>query len=61
MKRESVYDDYVASNAEQLEPVYQTSPIDYEELNQVMNQLYPYYDSDTSNIHEDKRYLGMCF
>lgn len=66
-KREaSIYDDYVS--AEQLKPVYQPAPIDYEELNQVMSHLYPYYDmsaldgdsDDSEKIHEEKRYLGKC-
>lgn len=55
-KRDLAYNDYPGSNSEILEPVYQASPIDYEELNEVMNQLYPYYDND---IHEDKRFLGL--
>lgn len=60
MKRDTLFNDY-GNNPEELAPVYQTSPIDYEELAQVMNQLYPYYEDSTGgddNIHEDKRYLG---
>lgn len=60
MKRDTLFNDY-GNNPEELALVYQTSPIDYEELAQVMNQLYPYYEDSTGsddNIHEDKRYLG---
>lgn len=61
VKRQSSYDDYPSSNAELLEPVFQSSPIDYVELNEVMNQLYPYYENSppvSDTFHEDKRFLG---
>jgi hypothetical protein len=58
-KRELGYSEYSnANNPEVDEPVYQTSPVDYEELFQVLNGAdSPNYNS--YNVHADeKRFLG---
>lgn len=64
VKRSIAYDEYPTINSEMLEPVYQTPPLDYEELSRLMNELYPYqsefaddFDS-ASDFHMQKRYLG---
>lgn len=56
VKRESNYDDYQGSNSEILEPIYQIPEIDYDDLNQALNELYGNDEDD--DIHEDKRFLG---
>ncbi|XP_021706849.1 uncharacterized protein LOC5565029 isoform X3 [Aedes aegypti] len=60
-KRELYYDDETLDDSapEILEPVYQSSPLDYEELMEAMNEAYtPYYNSPADNHLEQKRYLG---
>ncbi|XP_037025392.1 uncharacterized protein LOC119066834 isoform X2 [Bradysia coprophila] len=54
-KRESVYDDYPGTNSEILEPIYQIPELDYDDLNQALNEIYA---NDDEEIHEDKRFLG---
>ncbi|EAT33037.1 AAEL014708-PA [Aedes aegypti] len=59
-KRELYYDDETLDDSapEILEPVYQSSPLDYEELMEAMNEAYtPYYSSPADNHLEQKRYL----
>ncbi|EAT35162.1 AAEL012640-PA, partial [Aedes aegypti] len=61
LKRELYYDDETLDDSapEILEPVYQSSPLDYEELMEAMNEAYtPYYNSPADNHLEQKRYLG---
>lgn len=55
VKRETIYDDYQNANSEILEPVYQIPELDYDDLNQALNEL---YGNDDADIHEDKRFLG---
>lgn len=60
-KRELYYDDETLddSTPEILEPVYQSSPLDYEELMEAMNEAYPpFYNGPGDNHLEQKRYLG---
>ncbi|XP_062560538.1 uncharacterized protein LOC134224907 [Armigeres subalbatus] len=61
-KRELYYEDETLddSTPEILEPVYQSSPLDYEELMEAMNEAYPssYYNGPSDNHLEEKRYLG---
>ncbi|XP_058463534.1 neuropeptide-like precursor 1 isoform X2 [Malaya genurostris] len=58
-KRELYYDDGTLddSTPEILEPVYQSAPLDYEELLEAMSEAYPYY-TPTGNHLEQKRFLG---
>ncbi|XP_065090724.1 neuropeptide-like precursor 1 isoform X1 [Ochlerotatus camptorhynchus] len=60
-KRELYYDDEALddSTPEILEPVYQSAPLDYEELMEAMNEAYPapYYNPGDNHL-EEKRYLG---
>lgn len=55
VKRESIYDDYPGTNSEILEPIYQIPELDYDDLNQALNEIYA---NDDDEIHEDKRFLG---
>ncbi|XP_035898183.1 neuropeptide-like 1 isoform X4 [Anopheles stephensi] len=55
-KRSLYYDELEESSPEVLEPVYQTAPLDYEELMEAMVQTYPLYSTD--NHLEEKRFLG---
>ncbi|XP_050094240.1 uncharacterized protein LOC126576963 isoform X1 [Anopheles aquasalis] len=55
-KRELYYDELEESSPEVLEPVYQTAPLDYEELVEAMAQTYPLYNPE--NHLEEKRFLG---
>lgn len=55
VKRESLYDDYQGTNSEMLEPIYQIPELDYDDLNQALNEI---YSNDVDDIHEDKRFLG---
>ncbi|XP_035786389.1 neuropeptide-like 1 isoform X3 [Anopheles albimanus] len=55
-KRELYYDELEESSPEVLEPVYQTAPLDYEELVEAMAQTYPLYNPD--NHLEEKRFLA---
>jgi hypothetical protein len=61
-KRELPYSELAygnVANQEIDEPVYQSTPVDYEELFQVMNENYPNYNN--YNVHpEEKRFLGKC-
>lgn len=60
-KRELYYEDETLDDSapEILEPVYQSAPLDYEELMEAMNEAYtPYYNSPVGNHVEEKRYLG---
>lgn len=57
VKRESLYDDYQGTNSEILEPIYQIPELDYDDLNQALNEIYA---NDEDEIHEDKRFLGKC-
>lgn len=44
---------------EVLEPVYQSAPLDYEELMEAMSEAYPYYVPGPDGNHiEEKRFLG---
>ncbi|XP_053686067.1 neuropeptide-like precursor 1 [Sabethes cyaneus] len=58
-KRELYYEDGSLddSTPEILEPVYQSAPLDYEELMEAMSEAYPYY-APSGNHLEEKRYLG---
>ncbi|XP_050069639.1 neuropeptide-like precursor 1 isoform X1 [Anopheles maculipalpis] len=56
-KRSLYYDELEESSPEVLEPVYQTAPLDYEELMEAMVQTYPLYSTD--NHLEEKRFLGL--
>ncbi|XP_055529480.1 neuropeptide-like precursor 1 isoform X2 [Wyeomyia smithii] len=58
-KRELYYDDGSLddSTPEILEPVYQSAPLDYEELMEAMSEAYPYYAPNGNHL-EEKRYLG---
>ncbi|XP_058835090.1 neuropeptide-like precursor 1 isoform X2 [Topomyia yanbarensis] len=58
-KRELYYDDETLddSTPEILEPVYQSAPLDYEELMEAMSEAYPYY-APAGNHLEEKRFLG---
>lgn len=58
-KRELYYDDESLddSTPEILEPVYQSAPLDYEELMEAMSEAYPYY-APSDNHLEEKRFLG---
>ncbi|XP_053679097.1 neuropeptide-like precursor 1, partial [Anopheles nili] len=56
-KRSMYYDEIEESSPEVLEPVYQTAPLDYEELMDAMVQTYPFYNSD--NHLEEKRFLDV--
>lgn len=55
VKRESIYDDYQGANGEILEPIYQIPELDYDDLNQALNEIYA---NDDDDIHENKRFLG---
>ncbi|KXJ80511.1 hypothetical protein RP20_CCG023920 [Aedes albopictus] len=60
-KRELYYEDETLDDSapEILEPVYQSAPLDYEELMEAMNEAYtPYYNNPVGNHVEEKRYLG---
>ncbi|XP_055621264.1 uncharacterized protein LOC129765221 isoform X2 [Toxorhynchites rutilus septentrionalis] len=59
-KRGVYYDDEALedSTPEILEPVYQSAPLDYEELLDAMTDAYPYYLPTNSNPPEEKRFLG---
>lgn len=54
-KRSLYYDELEESSPEVLEPVFQTAPLDYEELMDAMVQTYPSYNAD--NHLEEKRFL----
>uniref|UniRef100_A0A182PSC5 Neuropeptide-like 1 n=1 Tax=Anopheles epiroticus TaxID=199890 RepID=A0A182PSC5_9DIPT len=56
-KRSLYYDELEESSPEVLEPVFQTAPLDYEELVDAMVQTYPLYNAD--NHGEVKRFLGL--
>lgn len=56
VKRDISYDN-IPDEAEIVAPVYQTEPLNYEELYEAMNELYPNYDS-FGDIQNDKRFLG---
>uniref|UniRef100_A0A182QCV2 Neuropeptide-like 1 n=1 Tax=Anopheles farauti TaxID=69004 RepID=A0A182QCV2_9DIPT len=56
-KRSLFYDELEESSPEVLEPVFQTAPLDYEELIDTMVQAYPLYNAD--NHMEEKRFLGL--
>lgn len=63
VKRAAIaYDEYPSINVEQLEPVYQSAPVDYSELAKYINQLYyvpsQFADDFDSDLHLKKRYLG---
>ncbi|XP_049297226.1 neuropeptide-like 1 isoform X2 [Anopheles funestus] len=55
-KRSLYYDELEESSPEVLEPVFQTAPLDYEELMDAMVQTYPLYSTD--NHLEEKRFLA---
>lgn len=58
VKRDVNYDN-IPDEVEMVAPVYQTEPLNYEELYETMNELYPNYDSlNTDDIQNDKRFLG---
>lgn len=49
----------IPDGAEIVAPVYQTEPLNYDELYEAMNDLYPNYDSlNIGDIQNDKRFLG---
>uniref|UniRef100_A0ABK8FV74 Neuropeptide-like 1 n=1 Tax=Anopheles gambiae TaxID=7165 RepID=A0ABK8FV74_ANOGA len=56
-KRSLYYDEMEESSPEVLEPVFQTAPLDYEELMDAMVQTYPLHNTD--NHLEEKRFLGL--
>ncbi|XP_061517687.1 neuropeptide-like 1 isoform X3 [Anopheles gambiae] len=55
-KRSLYYDEMEESSPEVLEPVFQTAPLDYEELMDAMVQTYPLHNTD--NHLEEKRFLA---
>lgn len=58
VKREIGYDN-IPDEPEIVAPVYQTEPLNYEELYEAMNELYPNYDSlNIDDIQNEKRFLG---
>ncbi|EDS39875.1 conserved hypothetical protein [Culex quinquefasciatus] len=63
-KRELYYDEDPlgvdeSGTPEVLEPVYQSAPLDYEELMEAMSEAYPYYVPGPDGNHiEEKRFLG---
>ncbi|XP_055599559.1 uncharacterized protein LOC129748824 isoform X2 [Uranotaenia lowii] len=61
-KRELYYDEDPSLGEEGaqeiLEPVYQQTPLDYEELMEAMSEAYPYYSVPVENHLEEKRFLG---
>lgn len=63
-KRELYYDedslvDESGTTPEVLEPVYQSAPLDYEELMEAMSEAYPFYVPGPDGNHiEEKRFLG---
>lgn len=58
VKRDVNYDN-IPDEAEIVAPVYQTEPLNYEELYEAMNELYPNYDSlNIGDIQNEKRFLG---
>lgn len=63
-KRELYYDEDLlgldeSGTPEVLEPVYQSAPLDYEELMEAMSEAYPFYVPGPDGNHvEEKRFLG---
>lgn len=61
VKRDVNYDS-MPDEAEIVAPVFQTEPLNYEELYETMNELYPNYDSlNIGDIQNEKRFLGEFY
>lgn len=56
IKRDVSYEDF-PDDSELLAPVYQTSPLNYDELRYIINELYPNYATN-GDIQNEKRFLG---